>query len=83
MPQRIKTDLYVVRKDHEGSDMLEAAARQLEQLVLTAIEPVARCHAVEIIDLKRYRLISKPAKVLKYLRHCDGDKPFVFCSSKN
>ncbi len=83
MPQRVKTDLYVVRKEHDDADMLEAAARELEQLVLTAIEPAARCHAVEIIDLNRYRLISKPAKVLEHLRHGDCDKPFVFCTSKN
>lgn len=83
MPQRVKTDLYVVRKEHDDADTLEAAARELEQLVLTAIEPAARCHAVEIIDLNRYRLISKPAKVLEHLRQHDCDKPFVFCASKN
>lgn len=83
MPQRVKTDLYVVRKEHDDADTLEATARELERLVLAAIEPAARCHAVEIIDLNRYRIISQPRKVLERLCQSDGDKPFVFCTSKN
>ena len=65
------------------SESAKAAELHCIEQMLGHIQQTAKwAEVVEVADLKKFRLIQKPAKVRQALQVLSSDKPFVFVLHK-
>lgn len=76
-------DLLVLVKDESfDKKTMENELEQLNQLLIHFETDENICHAHEVFDMNRYRILLKPRQVLKHISRKEV-KPFVFICNKN
>jgi hypothetical protein len=83
MMKRGHRDLLVVSGRLHHSAHLEDEIRQIERLLLHVEITSEIAAASEVIDLKRYRLVTKKEKVARLIRDGDTERPFLFLFNRN
>lgn len=74
--------LVLTKKQTMNAQELEREVELLVNLLFEAEKIDAFCIANEVIDLNRYKIISKPYLIQKIIRQRKA-KSFVFFSNKN
>lgn len=74
--------LVLTKKQKMNPQELEHEVELLVDLLYEAEKMDAFCVANEIIDLNRYKIISKPHLIQRTVKQ-RKEKPFVFISNKN
>ncbi len=76
-------DLLVLsKKESLDPSQLEQEVEQLHEILFHVETLRHLCNVSEIIDVNRFKIISKPIKVERFLRE-HKLKPFQFISNKN
>ncbi len=77
-------DLLVLFRQRLMSQQdIDREVMQLNELLFTTERLDNFVQAHEIIDLNRYKLITKQVEIKKLIRQKKLNKPFVFFSNKN
>ncbi len=74
--------LVLTNKIHLDPAQMEQEVISLQELLLTVENSKSFCIANEVIDLNRYKIITKPLLVQQAI-DLKGNKPFIFINCKN
>jgi hypothetical protein len=80
---KVSRDVLIVSKlSYLSEKAMEREYNRVIQLLYQVEKSDAHLLATEILDLPRFKIIRKPAKVAAFIRR-NIDKPFLFVSNKN
>ncbi|HVX50360.1 MAG TPA: hypothetical protein VHB48_09385 [Chitinophagaceae bacterium] len=74
--------LVLTKKITMNAKQLKQEVELLNELLFHVEDSYSFCTANEVIDVNRYKVITKPFKIQRAIRE-RGTRPFVFISNKN
>ncbi len=75
--------LVLAKRDDSDPEALEQEVELLNELLYHVENMDVFCTVNEVIDINRYKIIRKPAAIVKVFQARRELKPFVFINNKN